>query len=187
MIKRGNVNDQLLSSYWVSLCETLLAIRKSREWRDWHETWDEYVTLRWSMSKSRAKLLCDFASLREMCHVELFGTLPETPDAVKPLLALPRKQWLEVWELVVNYCKHPITASAVEATMQHFHIYANKKLSPEALKAIRVRRAAKVMAEMHDGEKLVSEIGGRALGKNWGKAVEVVISADQARLNEQAR
>lgn len=181
------MNEQLLASYYVSMAETLLAIRKSRDWDASCADFYDYAAKRWSLSKSRAKLLCDFAVFREMCHVELYSTLPETPEAVKSLLALPKKQWLEVWELVVNYCKPPITSAAVDATMQHFRIFANKKLSPEALKAIRVRRAAKVMAEMKDGEQLVSEIGGRALGKNWGKAVEVVISADQARLNEQTR
>lgn len=180
------MNEEMLSAAYVSYCETLLAIRKSGDWKDWHDTWDDYVQRRWSMSKSRAKLLCDFAKFRNMALDELFGTLPESPEQVKSILALPQKRWLEVWELVIGDNKLPITAANVESTMLRFHIYAHKKLSPEAVKAIRVRRAAKTMAEMNDGTQLVGEIGGKALGKNWTKAVEVVIDADQARLNGAA-
>jgi hypothetical protein len=112
------------------------------------------------------------------------ATLPSTPEQVKEILALPQKDWLETWTLVLQDNSLPIRPANVESTMQRFHIYAHKTLSPEAKKAIRVRRAAKTMAEMQDGVKLVNEIGGRALGKNWNKAVEVVIDADQERMNE---
>jgi hypothetical protein len=179
------MNEDLMVSAYVGYCENLLALRKSGDWKAWHETWDEYVRVRWGMSKSRAKLVCDFAKFRAMCESEMMSTLPDTPEQVKAMLALPQKQWLETWELVLNYCKPPILPQNVESAMQHFHIYAHKSLSPEAKKAIRVRRAAKTMAEMNNGTELVSEIGGKALGKNWNKAVEVVIDADQARLNEQ--
>jgi hypothetical protein len=178
------MNEGLMVSGYVGYCENLLALRKSGDWRAWFETWDEYVQKRWGLSKSRAKLVCDFAKFRRECEAEMLSDLPETPEQVKALLSLPQKQWLETWELVLNYCKPPITPANIEGAMQHFHIYARKSLSPEAVKAIRVRRAAKVMAEMHDGEQLVNEIGGRALGKNWTKAVEVVIDADQARMNQ---
>jgi hypothetical protein len=114
-----------------------------------------------------------------------YAVLPETPEQVKELLALPQKQWLETWDLVLDDNQPPILPRNVESTLQRFAIFAHKKLSPEALKAIRVRRAAKTMAEMKSGTELVSEIGGRALGVNWTKAVEVVIDADQARLNER--
>lgn len=172
-------------SAYVGFCESLLGLRKSGDWKDWHETWEDYVRVRWGLSKSRAKLVCDFAKFRQMCEAEMMSTLPDTPEQVKDLLALPQKQWLDTWELVLNDNKPPIRPQNVESTMQRFHIYAHKSLSPEAKKAIRVRRAAKTMAEMNDGEKLVAEIGGKALGKNWQKAVEVVIDADQARMNEQ--
>lgn len=179
------MNEQLLTSYYADYCETLLAIRRSGEWKDWSGTWEEYVGKRWSLSKSRAKLLCQFAKLRAMCHVEHMR-LPETPEQVKAILALPQKQWLETWDLVTATAgKDLVNAAHVDAVMTRFHIYARKRLSPEAMKAIRVRRAAKTMAEMEDGERLVGEIGGKALGKNWNKAVEVVIEADQARLNER--
>ncbi len=181
------MNEELMTSSYVTYCQNLLALRKSGDWRSWHETWDDYVKIRWGLSKSRAKLVCDFAKFLGMCEAELFGTLPETPEQVKALLALPQKQWLETWELVLSVCKLPVTPQNVESAMQHFHIFAHKRMSPDALKAIRVRRAAKTMAEMNDGTKLVAEIGGKALGKNWNKAVEVVIDADQARLDERAR
>jgi hypothetical protein len=172
-------------SAYVSYCESLFALRKSGDWKAWHQTWDGYVSARWGLSKSRAKLICAFVKFRAMCEAELFGTLPETPEQVKPLLALAQHQWLDTWSLVLGDNKFPITASNVESTMARFHIYARKTLSPEAKKAIRVRRAAKTMAEMNDGTELVGEIGGKALGKNWDKAVTVVIDADQARLNER--
>jgi hypothetical protein len=177
------MNEDLMVTEYVRYCESLLALRKSGDWKDWHETWDEYVVKRWGLSKARAKLVCDFAKFRQMLQAELFGTLPDTPEQVKALLALPQKQWLETWELVLQDNRLPITPQNVESTMQRFHIFAHKTLSPEAKKAIRVRRAAKTMAEMQDGTKLVGEIGGKALGKNWTKAVEVVIDADQARMN----
>lgn len=179
------MNEALLTSYYVSYCETLLAIRKSGDWKDWHPSWDDYVQRRWSLSKSRAKLLCQFAQFRNMALEETFGTLPETPEQVKSILGLPQKLWIETWDLVISdNPRLPITAQNVESTLQRFGIYAHKTLSPEAKKAIRVRRAAKTMAEMSDGEKLVNEIGGKALGKNWTKAVEVVIDADQERMNQ---
>jgi hypothetical protein len=160
-----------------------LALRKSGDWKDWHDSWDDYVASRWGLSKTRAKLLCNFAKFRRMCEAELMGTLPETPEQVKAVLALPQKQWLETWELVLSYCSLPIRPANVEAALMHFHVYPHRRLSPEALKAIRVRRAAKTLADMQNGEQLVAEIGAKALGKNWAKAVEVVIDADQARLN----
>jgi hypothetical protein len=179
------MNEQMLEGAYATYCQTLCGIRKSGDWKAWHEDWAEYCKKRWGLSKSRAKTLVHFAKFRDMCEAELFGTLPETPEQVKPIMALPQKKWLETWEMVLSVCKFPITPQNVESALQHFGIYANKKLSPEAMKAIRVRRAAKTMAEIGDGEKLVSEIGGRALGKNWNKAVEVVIEADQARLNSR--
>lgn len=180
------MNEELMIGEYVRYCESLLALRKSRDWSEWYETWDDYVSKRWGMSKSRAKLLCDFAKFRAMCVEQQYTTLPDTPEQVKALLALPQKQWLETWELVLSVAPPPVLPQNVESAMEHFGIFAHKKLSPEALKAIRVRRAAKTMAEMSDGASLVAEIGGKALGKNWSKAVEVVIDADQARLNERA-
>lgn len=177
------MNEHFVESSYATYCQTLLAVRKSGDWKAWYDDWSEYVKKRWGLSKSRAKVLCDFAQFRDMCESEMFGTLPETPEQVKALLALPKKRWLETWELVISLCKYPILPQNVESAMEHFGIYANKKLAPEALKAIRVRRAAKTIAEMGDGAQLVGEIGGRALGKNWDKAVEVVIEADQARMN----
>ena len=41
------------------------------------------------------------------------------------------------------------------------------------------------LAEQGDGEKLVEHIGSEGLGKDWNKAVEVTIDADQARMNAE--
>lgn len=177
------MNEDLMVTEYVNYCRSLLALRKSGDWKAWHETWEDYVASRWGLSKTRAKLLCAFARFRELAESELFITLPETPEQVRHVLALPQKQWLETWELVLSFCSLPIRPANVEAAMQHFHIYANKRVPPDVLKAQRVRRAAKTLADVGDGEQLVNEIGARALGKNWNKAVEVVIDADQARLN----
>jgi hypothetical protein len=170
---------------YVRYCDSLLALRKSGDWKSWHDSWEEYVSSRWGLSKTRAKLLCNFAKFRQLLEAELFGTLPETPEQVKAVLALPQKQWVETWELVLAFCSLPIRPSNVEAALQHFHIYANKRVPPDVLKAQRVRRAAKTLAGMENGEQLVAEIGGNGLGKNWEKAVEVVIDAHQAKLNER--
>lgn len=179
------MNEELMVLSYLTYCQNLLALRKSGDWKAWHDTWDDYVKVRWGLSKSRAKLLCAFVKFREMCQDEGYGVLPETPEQAKELMALPQKQWLETWELVLNYCKPPITPQNIEGVMQHAGLYAHKKLAPEAKKAIRVRRAAKTMSEMQNGTELVHEIGGKALGKNWNKAVEVVIDADNARRDAQ--
>jgi hypothetical protein len=183
------VNEQILASSYVSYCESLLALKRSGDWKAWFESWDEYVKARWGLSKSRAKQICAFIKMRQLFHEETFGFgwLPETPEQVKSILALPQKQWLETWELVLNDNALPISPQNVDSTLERFHIYPHKKLSPEALKAIRVRRAAKTMAEMNNGAELVAEIGGRALGTNWQRAVAVVIEADEARMNEAVK
>lgn len=181
------MNEDLWVSSYVAFCESLWGLRKSGDWKAWHETWEEYVQQRWGLSKSRAKLLCDFAKFRALCEAELFGTLPDTPEQVKALLALPQRAWLETWELVCNYCKAPITPQNVESCMQHFKIFARKSVPPDVLKGIQVRRAAKTLAGMKDGEKLVHEIGTRGLGAKWDEAVRVVIDADQERMNQVTR
>jgi hypothetical protein len=179
-------SEAMLESAYATYCQTLCSLRKSGEWKAWHEDWSEYCKQRWGLSKSRAKALAHFAKFRDMCEAELFGTLPETPEQVKPIMALPQKKWLETWEMVLGVCKFPITPQNVESALQHFGIYANKRLSPEARKAIRLRRAAKTMAEAGEGSAVVSQIGGRALGKRWDAAVKFVIDADQERMNQMS-
>src|SRR5690606_23429296 len=116
----------LMVSEYVRYCDSLLALRKSGDWKDWYETWEAYCKERWGLSKTRAKLMCDFAKFRQMCEAEMMSTLPDTPEQVKDLLALPQKQWLDTWELVLNDNKPPIRPQNVESTMQRFHIYAHK-------------------------------------------------------------
>jgi hypothetical protein len=177
------VNEGFLIGAYVTYCTTLLAIRHSGEWREWADTWDEYVRDRWSLSKSRAKLLCSFAAFRLLCEKKEVRRLPDTPEQCKPLLALPKKQWLETWELVVDTADGPINAQHVESTMRRFRIFARKGIPPDVQAGIRVRRAAKTMAEFGDGERLVETVGERGLGNDWKDAVRVTIDADQARMN----
>jgi hypothetical protein len=95
-------------------------------------------------------------------------------------------KWAEAWQFVLDdNGRPPITPQNVESTLSRFGLSGHKVLSPEAKKAIRLRRAAKVIADCEDGTQLVADIGGRGLGKNWEKAVEVVIDADTARMNER--
>ena len=177
------MNEQLLETSYVNYCETLLAIRKSREWSVWALTWEEYVTKRLSMSKTRAKLLCDVAKFRAMCRAELFTILPETPENVRPILSLPQKAWIEIWELVVSCATGPINAKHCEAVMQRFNVYSRKKIPPDVLAGMRLRRAAKTMAGFEDGEKVAGQVGKNGFGKIWDDAVRVTIDADQAKRN----
>src|SRR5687767_11380497 len=126
--RRAGMNEGLMVSEYVRYCGALLALRKSGDWKAWHETWDEYVKSRWGLSKSRAKLLCAFARFYDMCEAELFGTLPESPEQVKAILALPQKKWLEAWEFVLNDNTLPILPQNVESTLARFGIFANKKI-----------------------------------------------------------
>jgi hypothetical protein len=180
------MNEHFLEERYVAYCEELAALRKSGDWKAWHDDWDHYCKVRWGLSKSRAKLICAFAKFRDLAKNQLFHTLPETPEQVKAILALPQKDWLETWELVCNYCELPITPQNVEACLEHFKIFGKKKIPPDILKGIRLRRAAKTVAQFEDGEKLASELGPRGLGKNWDQAVRVVIDADNEKRNIQA-
>jgi hypothetical protein len=179
------MNEHLLATAYLRYCEHLVALKKSGDWKAQHESWDVYVQRRWGMSKSRAKLLCGFVKFRALLEAELVDVMPETPEQVKEILALPQHQWVETWLLVLNYCKPPITPGNVVSCLQHFKVYARKALSPTVRKAIRVRRAARTMSEMENGSDLVSEIGSKALGANWDDAVRVTIEADQARMDAQ--
>lgn len=183
------MNADLLTQSYRDYCETLLAIRRSGEWKEHATTFDDYAKLRWSLSKTRAKLLCDFAKLIGLCRKEGLP-LPDTPENVKPLLSLAQKHWLDVWRLVLdctgasmNGGPKIINAASVQAVMDRFGIVAHKKLPEHVLKGQRVRRAAKTMAEIGDGEALVGQVGKRGLGKYWDDGVRVVIEADQARMD----
>lgn len=182
----ADMTELLLTGSLIAYCENLIAIRRDGNWKRQHKTFESYALDRWGLSKARSSLLCNFVRLRGLLKDELFGLLPETPEQVRTLVKLPRIKWAEAWQFVLDdNGKPPITPQNVESTLSRFGLGRHKILSPEAKKAIRVRRAAKVIAECEDGAKLVGEIGARALGKSWEKAVEVVIDADTARMNER--
>lgn len=180
------MNEQLLASHYERMCETLWAIKKSGDWKATCSSFDIYVSRRWSLSKTRAKLLCNFAEFVADCRKE-YLRIPDAPENVKPILALAKKHWLDAWRLCVHYADGPINADHCEATLDHFGMYARKKLPPHVLNGQRVRRAAKTMAEFEDGEKLVTQIGADGLGRKWDDAVRVVIDADQARMNARGK
>lgn len=177
------MNDDLLTEGYHQYCDTLLAIRRSGEWKDHAPSFDDYAQKRWSLSKTRAKLLCNFAKFVAMCREHRIE-LPETPENVKPILGLAQKYWLDVWRLVLDSNGSAmVNAANVQAVMDRFGILAQRKLPQHVLNGQRVRRAAKTMAEFGDGEQLVEQVGKRALGKHWQDGVRVTIEADQARMD----
>lgn len=180
------MNEPLFSAAYHSLCENLLAIRRSGDWKSEASDFDSYVKARYSLSKTRAKLFCNFAIFTKLCR-EAGMDLPETPDNVEPVLKLAQKRWLEVWELILAYAPdmRALNAQHCKSVMDHFGVLTNKRIPPHVLKGMRVRRASKVLAELGDGEQLVSEIGAKGLGKHWDESVRVVIDADQARMDAQ--
>jgi hypothetical protein len=182
------MNEQLLTGSLIAYCETVLAIKREGSWKRQFKTFEQYALARWGLSKPRASLLCNFVRLRGLLKDELFGLLPETPEQVKALVRLPRVKWAEAWQFVLDdNGRPPITPQNVESTLSRFGLSGHKVLSPEAKKAIRLRRAAKVIADCEDGTQLVQEIGARGLGKNWDSAVRVTIEADQARMDQLER
>lgn len=166
---------------WQQLCETLLAIRKSREWAPEFISFEAYVVGRWALSKTRAKLFCDFAKFCAMARAE-YLPLPISPDTVTPVLRLQQSRWMEVWAICSSYDAK--TKNEIQSLLAHLGIGNSKRIPQYILNGRRVRKAAETLAEFNDGEKLVDEIGPDALGKNWDEAVRVTIDADQAKMDE---
>ncbi len=167
-------------------CEHLLAIRKSGDWRRDAASFDIYCKKRWSLSKTRAKLLCDFAKFCQMAREEHMK-LPDSPDNVRPLLSLPQRCWLDVWTMVLDYSREPVGAAALSAIFDHLGIVSRNRVPSWILNGKRVRKAAETIAGLGDGTELVDDIGPQGLGKHWDKAVKVVIDADNAKADERGR
>lgn len=165
-------------------CEHLLAIRKSGDWRRDATSFDTYCKKRWSLSKTRAKLLCDFAVFCRMAQ-DSYMRVPDSPDNIRPLLALPQRRWLDVWTMVLDYAREPVSASSLSAILDHLGIVSRNRMPSWILNGKRVRKAAETLADLGDGEKLVDEIGPQGLGQKWDKAVKVVIEADQRKWDER--
>jgi hypothetical protein len=91
---------------------------------------------------------------------------------------------VEIWELVVSCATGPINAKHCEAVMQRFNVYSRKKIPPDVLAGMRLRRAAKTMAGFEDGETVADQIGKDGFGKHWSDAVRVTIEADQRRMDK---
>ena len=179
------MNEQLLESSILQMCEHLRAIRKSGDWRSDTATFAEYAQDHWSLSKTRAKLMCDFATFASMVRSENLH-MPRSPECVKPILELAQKYWLDVWRICLQYSDgRPINAKYCLATMDQFGFVARKRIPDKILKGRKVRRAAKTLAEIEDGEALVDEIGPSGLGHDWDMAVRVAIDADQAKRNKR--
>jgi hypothetical protein len=176
------MSEALFSASWQSLCDQLLSIRKSRDWKRTHSTFDDYVVDVWAISKSRAKLLCHYSIFCRMCRDE-FLRIPASPDVIAPLLKLPQGRWLDTWRMCIDY--NVRTAKSMTALFENFGIGGNKRTPQWVLNGHRVRKAAKTLAELGDGGKLVDEIGAKGLGRDWDAAVSVVIDADTARMDER--
>ncbi len=178
------MNEALLASCYLQLCDHLLAIRKSGDWREYAPSFDYYVQRRWSLSKTRAKLLCDFSKFCAMSRDE-FLRIPDAPENIKPILSLPHKEWMFTWKLVLSQNDGHINHKNCTAVMEFYGIGIRRRIPAEVLQGRKVRKAAKILAEIPDGEKVVEEIGVPALGGDWDMAVRVAIDMDQAKMDKR--
>lgn len=180
------MNEGLLSNAWQQVCDNLLALRKARDWAQEFSSFDEYVAERWSLSKSRAKVLCNYSILCKMCR-EKYIKVPDSPDNVRPILELPQYQWLDAWQRCQEKLSGTPNAKQVYSVLEFYGMGIKRRVPPEVAKARKVRKAAKLLAEMEDGEKLVDEIGASALGHDWDMGLRVAIDADQAKMDKRRK
>lgn len=178
------MNEQLLAAAWQQVCDNLLVLRKSKVWRSTHSCFNDYVIEVWCLSKTRAKLYCDFSTFSAMCRAE-YLKVPTSPDVVKPILELPMKRWIETWIICIDKAGCNPDNKSIRATMDFFGIGVRRRVPKSVLKTRKVRAAAKTLAEMGDGEKLVEEIGPAGLGHDWDMGLRVAIDADQAKMNKR--
>lgn len=178
------MSDQLLAAAWEQVCTNLWAIRQSRAWMLESASWEAYCRKRWSLTKTQAKLYVNFAKFCTMCR-EAYLPVPESPDNVKPILALTHKRWLSTWKICLDYSDGPVNASHCDATMQQFSIISRKRIPAKVLESKRVQKAAEIMASFGDGERLVDQVGVNGLGTKWKDGVRVTIEADEAAMSER--
>ena len=179
------MDEELLSSLWLQLCDQVRVIRDSRQWIGEGGTWDNYCKTRWSLSKSRANLYYRFSKFAQMCR-EADMPPPTSPDNVAPILQLTQKRWINCYRYCLNFVRpQRLTAQGCKNAMEHAGVVARKKPPQHVITGGRVRKAAKLLADIGDGEALVEQIGPKGLGKDWPDATRVVIDAEGARLTSE--
>jgi len=184
------VNEQLLTAAWCQVCDNMLSLRKSSRWRTSHASFNDYASDVWNLSKTRAKLFCDFSTFSTMCRQDNLQQ-PAAPDVVSNILSLlPQKEWLFTWQLCIDKslndgCRSRLNAKHIRGVMDFYGMGVRRRIPDSVLKARKVRKAAKTMAEIGDGEALVNEIGVQALGHDWDMGVRVTIDADQAKMDKK--
>jgi len=179
------MNEQLMAAAWQQVCDNVKSLRKSDGWRGSHADFNSYVKARWSLSKTRAKLYCDFSTFSAMCRAEHLH-IPDSPDNVKPILELAQKHWIDTWILCIDKADGSLTLSHkhIKSVLDYYGIGIKRRVPASILKARKVRAAAKTMADIGDGEALVDEIGVTGLGHDWDLGVKVTIDADQAKMDK---
>lgn len=177
------MDEQLLRDAAHDYAVTLLAIARTFKKRaDFYE----HCANRYSLSKTRAALLCHFAEFNAMCR-EAEVTRPDHPENVAPILSLPKKQWLDAWEIVCSMQQwKDLNAKNVKACMDRMGI-APKRTPKHIIERMKIQRAAKTFAEIDDGQKLANVLGPKGFGRNWDGAVHNVIEADQARMDLESQ
>lgn len=180
----NSMTESLIGAAWLQLCGHLLSVRRTGSWKAHASSFDLYVQQRWSLSKTRAKLMCDFAKFCSLARENLLR-IPDSPDNIKPVLELPHRRWMDAWRVCVNYAEGPINAAHCQATLSQFGFIVRKRLPEHVLNGQRLRKAAKSLANLGDGEKVAEQLGPRGFGKDWDKAVEVVIDADQTKMTRE--
>ena len=179
------MSESLLAAAWVQVADNMLAIRRAGDWRRDAASFDVYVAKRWSISKTRAKMLCNFATFCSMARGE-FLRIPDSPDNIKPILDVAKKRWMDSWRICLDHAGDQlINAEHCKATMEYYGMGVRHKVPPKVLKGQRIRRATKTIAGMEDGTELVNDVGVGGLGHDWDVAMEVMIDADQAKMNDK--
>lgn len=177
------MNESLLAEAIRDYCTELLALKKSGDWQLEHPSFEDYCQRRWSLSKTRVKLLLAFAAFCAMCR-DAALPLPTSPENVAPVLRLQKARWLDGWRLVVNYAGvGPINAAHCESTLQHFGLYARKRPPEHVVEAGKVRRSFRSLASVKDPEGLVEKIGPRGLGRDVDAGFHNAVEIFEAKMN----
>lgn len=170
------MNEDLYFSAVYQLCEQLVVIRKERLWERDHVDFFAYAKKRLGLSKTRTRLLLNFAHFAAMCR-EARTKLPDSPECVQAVLSLPKKSWLDAWTYCVDCAEGPITYDHCVATLERFGFVRNKKLPRNVLDAMAAKRAEKALAAIEDVENV------KRTGTEWDKAIYNAIEIDQRTRN----